>query len=93
MVLATAGLLSAAAGRLHRLVDLGAFVTYLPVLPGLLLLGYDWRTRRGFHPATVLGTALIVVMESRFPFIFTDTWNEMAGQMAESLEAVLLPLM
>lgn len=96
MVLASAGLLSAPVGRLHGLFEFGAFapfVTYLPVLPGLLLLAYDWTTRSRFHPATLFGTVLIAVMESRFRFIFTDTWHQMAGEMADSVRSVLLPLM
>lgn len=76
-------------------VGLGAFtpiVTYA-VLPGLLLLAYDRRTRSRFHPATLVGTTLIAVMESRFRFIFTDTWHQMAGEMADSVRSVPLPLM
>lgn len=100
MVLATAALLVPAGGRLSRnvLSVESSVLSFLlgagaPVLFTVPLLAYDWGTRSRVHPASWLGGGFLFVAAFRFPLARTETWVEITSHMADSIRAVLMPIL
>jgi len=95
MVMATAVLLPAAAGRLIGLVPVpGVFLIFAaPLVFVALAMAFDWWAERRVHPTYLVGGAFVLLLEARFFFIFSESWQNLSGRIAESLEAVLKPLM
>ena len=95
MILSTAVLLPAAAARIAGMVPIpGVIVVFAaPLLFVALAMGYDWWGERRVHPTYLLGGAFVLLLEARFFFIFSESWQNLSGRISESLETVLKPLM
>lgn len=95
MVMATAVLLPAAAGRIAGVVPIpGVFLIFAaPLVFVALAMGYDLWAERRVHPTYLIGGAFVLLLEARFFFLGSDTWRRLSGQIAQSLESVLKPLM
>ena len=95
MIMATAVLLPAAAGRIAPMVPIpGVFlVAGAPLAFVALAMGCDWWAERRVHPTYLIGGAFVLLLEARFFFIFSEPWRDVSRRIAESLEAVLRPLM
>lgn len=95
MVMATAVLLPAAAGRIAREVpSLGVFLVFAaPLVFVALAMCHDWWVERRVHPTYLIGGAFVLLLEARFFFLGSETWQNISGQIAQWLESVLEPLM
>lgn len=83
MLVATVGLLNAAAGRL----DLEAFMALKPsylaiwLSPLFIAMAYDYWKLRRVHPAYLIGAAGLVLSAFRMRVLETDVWLDISRQL------------
>ncbi len=97
MILSTAALLWAPAGRLVSYFD--SFIVsisiglLIPLVPAVIAITHDWWRRNKIHPAYKWGTSLIALRSVSFLFIFSPIWKETSADIAENLSSILQPLL